>query len=162
MESSWKAPLQVNVNNKQETFYVQGKIDRIDDFGGKIRVIDYKNSVKDSDKFTFTNFETVFEDINYNKQLQLFIYVWLVYKNKPEYLKQLQPGIIPFKKFLKKPKQIVGADKQDLEFSTDLMSDMEGHLSSFVGRIVDVSKPFGQTDDLKICEFCDYKGICNR
>ncbi|MBP9069653.1 MAG: PD-(D/E)XK nuclease family protein [Bacteroidia bacterium] len=162
LESPWKAPLQVTINNKQETFYVQGKIDRIDDFGGKIRVIDYKNSVKDSDKFTFTNFETVFEDINYNKQLQLFIYVWLVYKNKPEYLKRLQPGIIPFKKFLKKPKQIVGADKQDLEFSTDLMNDMENHLSAFVGQIVDISKPFGQTDDLKICEFCDYKALCNR
>lgn len=162
LESPWKAPLQITINNKQETVYVQGKIDRMDDFGGKIRVIDYKNSVKDSDKFTFTNFETVFEDINYNKQLQLFIYVWLVYKNKPEYLKQLQPGIIPFKKFLKKPKQIVGANKQDLEFGVDLMNDMENYLSSFVGQIVDVSKPFGQTEDLKICEFCDYKGICNR
>ncbi len=159
LESSWQAPIKIN----GETVYVQGKIDRIDDFGGAIRVIDYKNSIQDKDKFGFTDFEALFDDTDYNKQLQLFIYVWLIFKNKPEYLKNIQPGIIPFRKFLKKPKQIVaGKEKQPLVFSTDLMSEFESEMTAFVGSILNLSKPFVQTDDKDVCKFCDFKVLCNR
>ena len=126
-------------------------------------MIDYKNSIQDKDKFGFNGFETLFNDTEYNKQLQLFIYVWLIYKNKPEYLKQIQPGIIPFRKFLKKPKQIVtGKDKQNLIFDAQLMEEFESHLATFIGSILDLSRPFEQAADKDICKFCDYRVICNR
>jgi ATP-dependent helicase/nuclease subunit B len=163
LESSWQVPMQMRVSGKPETIFIQGKIDRIDDFGGQIRVIDYKNSIQDKDKFGFTGFETLFSDVDYNKQLQLFIYVWLVYKNKPEYLKKIQAGIIPFRKFLKEPRQIViGKEKQNLVFDEQLMSEFETHLTAFIARILDLSIPFSQTEDAKTCEFCDYKVLCNR
>lgn len=163
LESSWQAPVQVTINNKQETVYVQGKIDRIDNFGGQIRVIDYKNSIRADDKFTFQNLEALFEDTGYNKQLQLFIYVWLVYKNEPKYLKNIQPGIIPFKKFLKKPKQItLGKAGEVLMFNEELMSDFQDHLTAFIANMLELSAPFGQTEDKDICQFCDFKVICNR
>jgi ATP-dependent helicase/nuclease subunit B len=160
LENAWQAPLELN----GEKIYVQGKIDRIDDLGGIIRVIDYKNSIQEfKDKFSFNGFETLFNDAEYNKQLQLFIYVWLLYKNKPEYLKRIQPGIIPFKKFLKKPKQIVsGKDKQNLVFDEALMSEFESHLITFIGSILELSKPFVQTEDKEVCKFCDFKVMCNR
>jgi len=163
LESGWQAPINVDVNGKAETIYVQGKIDRIDDLGGQIRVIDYKNSIKDDDKFTFKDLDTLFGDKTYNKQLQLFIYVWLLYKNEPGYLKNLQPGIIPFKRFLKKPKQItVGKSGEPLLFNEELLKDLETHLSKFVGNILDLTVPFSQTEDQKVCEFCDFRVICNR
>jgi ATP-dependent helicase/nuclease subunit B len=165
LENAWQAPLQLETSNtKQETIYIQGKIDRIDDLAGAIRVIDYKNSIQEyKDKFEFKGFELLFGDIDYNKQLQLFIYVWLIYKNKPEFLKQIQPGIIPFKKFLKKPKQItVGKDKQPLVFDAPLMDEFESHLRKFIGSILDLSMPFVQTEDKDVCKFCDFKVVCNR
>jgi hypothetical protein len=78
-------------------------------------------------------------------------------------VKQIQPGIIPFKKFLKKPKQIVvGKDKQNLVFDAQLMEEFESHLVTFIGSILDLSKPFDQTHDKDICKFCDYQVLCNR
>lgn len=159
LESPWQTSISLN----SETLYIQGKIDRVDDFGGIIRVLDYKNSIQDKDKFVFTGFAALFNDVEYNKQLQLFIYIWLIYKSKPEYLTSIQPGIIPFKKFLKKPKQIViGKDKQNLVFDANLMEEFESHLINFVGSILELSKPFVQTEDKDICKFCDFKVLCNR
>lgn len=162
LEQEWGSPLEVQINGTQHTVYVKGKIDRIDKFGDQIRVIDYKNSIKDNDNFNFKNFEDLFEDAECNKQFQLFSYVWLLSKNRPDYLLNAVPGIIPFKKFLKEPKIIKDVNKQNLKFDSLLMSQFEEHLVSFISTIFDRSKPFLQTEDLKICEYCGYNSICNR
>jgi len=164
LENEWKASLPVNIDGQEEIIFVNGKIDRIDKCGDKIRVIDYKNSIKLSDKFTFTNFDDLLEHTEYNKQLQLFTYVWLLSKNKPDYLKDVLPGIIPFKKFTKTPKHILAnaKEKEPLVFTTDLMRDFETRLASFIEGIMDKTVPFSQTEDLDICEYCGYKTICNR
>lgn len=162
LESQWQWHVDVKSNGQTQKIIVQGKIDRIDDVGGQIRIIDYKNSIKTSDKFVFSDMELLFSDVNYNKQLQLFIYVWLFHKNQPAYLSRLQPGIIPFKKFLKKPKQITIGKTDELIFSEDLLSNFETHLANFITQILDMVHPFEQTEDKDICQFCDFKVICNR
>lgn len=164
LEKEWEAELETIIAGKKQVVQVKGKIDRIDKYGDDIRVIDYKNSIKTSDKFTFTSFNELFTDVDYNKQFQLFAYVWLMYKNKPEYLKNIKPGIIPFKNFLKEPQFIKynTKGKEPIVFDDELIKAFEFHLSEFVGAIFDENKPFVQTEDTDICEFCGYNGICNR
>lgn len=163
LEETWQANLPLFINGKEELFFVKGKIDRIDKYGDNIRIIDYKTSIKPSDKFIFNGFEPLFDDTEYNKQFQLFIYVWLLAKNKPEYLSKALPGIIPFKKFLKKPENIVvGKEKAPLLFNQDLINEFETHLIAFVSAIFNRSVAFSQTQDLTICEYCGYNAICNR
>ncbi len=162
LEKEWKAPLMVISNGKKERVYVKGKIDRIDKCGDEIRVIDYKSSIKNSDKFQFTGFSDLMTDTDQNKLFQLFTYVWLLWKEKPDYLSQAAPGIIPFKKFLKEPKGIADPQKKKLRFNEELIQEFEAALSEFVSSLFDKKEWFTQTDDEAICEYCGYRSICNK
>lgn len=163
LERSLTASIIIPVKGIDTTIYLKGSADRIDRLGDKIRIIDYKSSVKESDKFKFSNFEDLFTDSQYNKMLQLFMYAWLVVKNnlvKPE---ELQPCIIPFKKFEDQPKFIMEDVKGGgiLNFTAQLLNEFEDHLKQKVTEIIASDIPFTQTDDENKCEYCAYASICN-
>ncbi len=160
LEQEFSAPLSVAINGQTITVYIKGKIDRIDGFNGKIRIIDYKSSAKESDKFTFENFEQLFENVQYNKQLQLMLYAWLLYKNNIAPAAALLPCIIPFKNFAEEPKYIL-QNKQPLVLSDGFLHDFEIALTAFVERLFDPAIPFSQTTDDNIHKFCPYNTICN-
>jgi hypothetical protein len=151
-----------NTDIKPTAIYIKGKIDRLDSHNQTLRIIDYKNSIKLTDKFVFTGFEDLFTKTNYNKQFQLIMYAWLIYKNNYCETEQMQPGIIPFKEFLNEPKFLTTADKQPLKFSHQFFNDFENHLKKFITDIFNSENKFNQTDDIDLCEYCSYNLICNR
>ena len=161
LELEVSANLTVPLPEGSQTIFIKGKIDRIDLSNGNYRIIDYKSSVKDTDKFIFTDFDSLFHDKNYDKQLQLLIYAWLLYKNNLCEPWQLQPAIVPFKVFSEQPRFILGADKKPFVFSTSFLEDFEKALSAFIAGIFEMEIPFHQTTDRKICEFCAYNVVCN-
>ncbi|MBX3163380.1 MAG: PD-(D/E)XK nuclease family protein [Bacteroidetes bacterium] len=161
LEQEFSAPLQINIGGQPKTVYIKGKMDRIDTFGGIVRVIDYKSSVKQSDKFYFETFEDVFTDKNYNKQSQLLIYAWLLYKNNVREAEKLQPCIIPFKVFNEEPKYILSKDKKPFQFTKEFLNDFENELRRFVETIFDASQSFEQSEDKDVHQYCAYKSICN-
>lgn len=161
LEKSLSVSLPVNYNGKTTTVYIKGTVDRIDDFDSNFRIIDYKSSVKDTDKFEFTNFETLFADVAYDKLFQLFTYAWLAWKNKLSDPEKIQPCIIPFKVFERQP-IFITHKKAQLIFNEVLLIEFENHLQSFISQILNEEKPFVQTDDKKNCEYCVYNVICNR
>ncbi len=146
---------------KQQTIYIKGKIDRIDSYGGFVRILDYKNSVHYTDSFVFTDFEKLFTDKNYNKQFQLLMYAWLLHKNNFCAPEKMQPGIIPFKEFLPEPKYILKDKKTPLILTVQFLNEFESHLITFIESIFNTALPFAQTDDVKTCEYCAYNSICN-
>lgn len=160
LEQEFSAPLPVMINGKESILYIKGTVDRIDRFGNTVRIIDYKSSVKDNDKFTFEGFEPLFHNKQFNKQLQLMIYAWLLYKNNFCAAASLQPCIIPFKHFSEEPKHIL-KDKQPLLFSDGFLMEFEQALSSFTAGIFDPAHPFVQTEDPLSHQFCPYNAICN-
>jgi RecB family exonuclease len=160
LEQEFSAPLQIEIKGVPTTIYIKGKIDRIDSHEGKTRIIDYKSSIKSSDKFSFVSFEELFTNTEYNKQFQLIMYAWLLHKNKYCLPEQMQPCIIPFKNFLEHPK-FLEKDKNPLAFSNDFLTDFENELKRFIETIFDQSIPFSQTEDTDTCEYCAYNTICN-
>jgi hypothetical protein len=161
LEEELSAPLEITLEGRTVTVYIKGKMDRLDTFGGKVRIIDYKSSVKDTDKFIFDGYPQLFHDCNYNKQLQLFIYAWLAYKNNLCEASKLMPCIIPFKVFTDEPKGLVAHDKKPLVFSSDLMHNFEAELKNFIEMIFNKDTSFQQTSDDKIHQYCPYNAICN-
>ena len=153
----------VKVNGKDTPIYIKGSADRIDKLGNTIRVIDYKSSIKTSDKFTFVDFEKLFTDSNYNKMLQLFIYAWMVVKNNMARPEELLPCIIPFKKFEENPRFISenSKDKSPLLFTHELLQEFEAYLITEIEAILNPEINFTQTEDIKNCEYCAYANICN-
>lgn len=160
LEQEFSAPLQVEIKGIPTTIYIKGKIDRIDSHEGKTRIIDFKSSIKSSDKFDLKTLSELFFDTDYNKQFQLFMYAWLLYKNNYCMPEQMQPCIIPFKNFLEHPKYIT-QNKKPFVFTTDLLTDFENELKRFIGSIFDQKIPFSQTEDKDTCEYCAYRTICN-
>ena len=163
LERNLQASISLNINGLESIIYVKGSADRIDKLGNHIRVIDYKSSVKETDKFKFTNFEDLFTDSQYNKMLQLFMYAWLVVKNKLAKPEELQPCIIPFKKFEEQPKFILENTKGNeiLKFTSELLEDFETHLKNKITEMLLKDSFFNQTDDEEKCQFCAYSSICN-
>ncbi len=163
LERKLTASVFILIDGKETEVFINGSADRIDKVGNKIRVIDYKSSVKADDKFKFTNFEDLFMDSKYNKMLQLFMYAWLVVKNKLAKPEELQPCVIPFRKFEEQPKFILSENKQDisLNFTQPLLDEFETYLKLEIESIMDKTRLFDQTEDLKKCEYCAYAGICN-
>lgn len=160
LEQEFAAPLEINVHNKKTTIYLKGKMDRVDGFQDFIRIIDYKSSVKTTDKFEFDGFEKLFHDTNYNKQFQLFLYAWLLYKNNFCAAEKMLPGIIPFKNFSEQPLYVL-KNKSPLVFTDAFLQEFEVELIQFVESIFNTTLPFEQTSDKKLCEYCAYNRICN-
>jgi hypothetical protein len=160
LEKEYTASLQLTIQGQAETFYIKGKVDRIDRYEGSIRIIDYKSSVKDTDKFDYDGMQNLFEDVRYNKQLQLFMYAWLLHKNGATGSDQVVPCIIPFKKFRDQPLFIKGEDKSPLLFTDALLQEFECALIDFISRIFDPAQNFTQTDDAALHEYCPYNAIC--
>ena len=163
LEKELASFVEVPINKVMTKVYIKGSVDRIDKLGNTTRVIDYKSSIHQSDKFKFLGFEELFTDSDYNKMLQLFIYAWLVVKNdlaKPE---NISPCIIPFKKFEEQPRAIMTDDKKatPLVFTQELIQDFENHLIQNIIEIISTDRAFEQTDDLDQCEYCAYASICN-
>lgn len=162
LEKEFSAQINANINGELKTIYIKGKADRIDQFGQTIRVIDYKNSIKSADKFTFTNFENLFTRSDYNKQFQLIMYALLLHKNNYCLPEHILPGIIPFKEFKNKPQYLYTKNKELLKFTNEFLNEFESHLITFIESIFNPEHPFEQTGDKKICEYCDYNIICNK
>ncbi len=163
LEKTLSASLTIDINGVETLIYLKGSADRIDKLGNNIRVIDYKSSVKTDDKFKFTNFEDLFKDSKYNKMLQLFMYAWLVVKNNLAKPEELQPCIIPFKKFEEQPKFILEDVKGGgiLNFTSELLEEFETHLKFEILEMISDETYFTQTKDEDKCEYCAYASICN-
>ncbi len=163
LEKSLTASINLKINNIDSIIYLKGSADRIEKLGNKIRIIDYKSSIKGSDKFKFTNFDDLFSDSQYNKMLQLFMYAWLVVKNNIAQPEELMPCIIPFKKFEKQPKFILDNQRGEhiLNFSSELLQEFENHLKEKISEIFSTNNLFSQTNDEDKCQYCSYSSICN-
>lgn len=163
LEKDLSASLMVVIEGRETEVFIKGSADRIDKSGNRIRVIDYKSSVKMDDKFQFRDFEDLFTDSKYNKMLQLFMYAWLIVKNNLARPEELEPCIIPFKKFEEQPKFILSENKQEgkLIFTHELLLEFEHRMKQEIENIMNTALLFDQTDDLKKCEYCAYAPICN-
>ena len=161
LEKEFQTHLEVELDGVPTQIYIKGKIDRIDSYSGQVRLIDFKSSVKDSDKFAFDGFEKLFYDKNYNKQFQLMLYAWLLHKNNFCEPEKLKPCIIPFKNFSEEPKYLLGIDKKSTLLTKSFLLDFENALKDFIAEIFSPQTPFIQTEDKKICQYCAYNTICN-
>jgi hypothetical protein len=124
---------------------ISGKIDRVDQFNGVTRLIDYKTGNVESSKLAWADWEGFIGEHKKLPLFQLLLYAW-AYKASPE----VELGIIS----LKNPKTyVLPLNRKDLpkEANTalvdlDFKKLIEDYLVSLVGEIFDEKKSFVSLD----------------
>lgn len=142
---------------------IKGFIDRIDQTGDTIRLIDYKSGNVDVRKeLKLLNPEELLADPGKSKALQLLIYKFLIEKN-PEIIKgaysNIVPGIISLRKYAS---YLMPLDDNEAWQSSDNYKDFERVLIELLKQIYDVELSFTATSDTERCKYCSFKSICNR
>jgi RecB family exonuclease len=179
-EQSLRADLIVETSTQGEVPLVMGgKIDRVElsEEESTLYVMDYKTgSVAFSSKAKLENKEALLlEDVDIKAGYirQLWLYQYLIYK---KILKEsgwklkgnvydslhyrVQAGFYSFREptaEFPNPIRLVESGNP-MEF----VQESERLLGIIIGRLLDPATPFVKTDDLEICRYCDYRGICGR
>ena len=75
-----------------------GKVDRIDEVDGVIRIVDYKSGKVEKSQLHLNDFSKILGDYKYSKALQVMLYAYMYSKHKNcDSTKELQAGIVSFK-----------------------------------------------------------------
>jgi len=138
-------------------------VDRKD---GTVRVLDYKTG---RDETEIGSFENLFNpNINTKNSagrkagFQTFYYAWL-YGSKYGLSDTITPGLINIKRFFQEHFDArLKQEERPIEDARIFLPQFEEKLGKLLQEIFSKSQVFDQTEDLKKCTFCDYKGICGR
>ena len=147
------------------TFKLIGKADRVDFEGDNLRIIDYKTGKVEDKEVAFTEYDELVDDPKKAKAFQLLMYAYLYLKMNPQYVgfdviagnfsfKNLKPGL------LKVGKKIGRSKKEVLKVDNSVLDEFEQQLEIVLYKIL--NDDFEQAQDIKACEWCDYKSICKR
>ncbi|MFA5405658.1 MAG: PD-(D/E)XK nuclease family protein [Ignavibacteria bacterium] len=149
----------ITKENKNIEIKINGRIDRIDEKDGVIRIIDYKTGSYDLKKFdekkSYDYFEKLISNPDYKDNFQAFFYGYFYSKSYEE--KKINVGIYPVKKMQNgidnlKEKYI---EKEEFEL-------FENSLKKLFLEIYNQEIAFVQVKDEKRCAYCPYSGLCYR
>ena len=153
-----------------------GFADRIDQFGGLTRVIDYKTGKVDIANLKLPLRYQSDSDLDYLKQipekaLQLLLYKYLFLKMHPEMQPEQVTGAIHGLKYVKGiefclTKATPSSKDSDVDSNfledSSFIGDMEAMLKAVVNEMLDESQPFVQAADDDHCGYCEFRLICKR
>lgn len=146
------------INNIPVT--IKGKVDRIDSLGKIIRIIDYKTGKADDKELKIEEWELIRTESSLAKSFQLLMYAFLYQKNNAIITDNMISGIITFQK-LSAGLKTVKINNNDI-LNSAILQDFEKQLYVLIDDIFNPEIPFTKTPILENCEFCAFKGICNR
>lgn len=146
------------IENEGLRVRIGGVIDRLDETGGEVRIIDYKTG---GDKTVVKDVEALFEQGNqHGALLQLLIYAWLL-RQEAEITKPIVPGLYKVQSlFTEDFDYRIGIGKEPYTGSGEVIDQVKEGLEKVLSDIFHPQVHFEQVNDEKICQYCPYKGIC--
>ena len=122
---------------------LKGTLDRVDEFNGITRVIDYKTGRVESKNVTVKDWEELTTDYGKSKAFQLMSYAYLYAKRHR--INELQAGIFSFKTL---GKGLLHFKEQRNTFITPAMlATFERHLKKLILEICDITIPLVEKQD---------------
>ena len=142
---------------------LKGIIDRVDEQQNVTHIVDYKTGKASTE---FQNINDLFDSTNDKRPkavLQTFFYAML-YQLNCKTAQQLKPSIYSLRD-LENYQIKYSPSKSEQEIVTDynvFKASFEEGLTNCLSDIFDSQKPFTQCTDIKLCEYCHFKNLCNR
>jgi len=165
LEQKYTHDLQVNIPMGQVRVGLKGIIDRIDQKGDSIRIIDYKTG---KDESSFKDLAGLFDasDDKRNKAIfQTFFYAMLFVRNNPDYAgRPVMSGLYNVKELYDKEfdLRIKLKGKGGNNYVDDIipyLSEYENELIRLISEIYDPSIPFQHAADTDKCFYCKNLGM---
>ncbi|MDH6534216.1 CRISPR/Cas system-associated exonuclease Cas4 (RecB family) [Parabacteroides sp. PM5-20] len=145
---------------------LKGYIDRIDEVGDVIRIIDYKSG---SGLSVFHSIESLFDKEEKDRPkavMQVFMYAWM-YNRLSGNTRKIYPGIYYMRTLFSAAFdagvwQRVEKQKQLVEDFREYAESFEEGMRNCLDEIFDREKAFVQTPTGKACVYCQFKSICGK
>jgi ATP-dependent helicase/DNAse subunit B len=167
MERTYVFNIPVRRNHVLTHVMIGGKIDRVDDVGHEIRIIDYKTGKVDR-KITDTDdlFDHDQKDRN-NAAFQTFLYAKLFYSSVMAQDKPIVPGLYAIRELAGDDfdYHILAGSQKNREKITDYRSldaAFTQNLTRLLEEIYNNDVGFRPTQIIEKCEYCPYRNICHR
>ena len=148
-----------------EGFRIKGFADRIDSYlGGEVRIVDYKTGKVEQDDIDIfdANAEGIVEKLfgpsNNGRPkiaLQLFMYGLLAQEREDLKDRPVLNSIYSVSRLFTEPLEDRPASPEFARLTRERLKDL-------LAEMTDPSVPFRRTEELKTCEYCDFKMICGR
>lgn len=131
---------------------ITGKVDRVDEYNGVTRIIDYKTGRVEQGSVEIVNWEDITTDYSkYSKSFQVLTYAYMMHASG-ELKLPVEAGIISFKnlnqgflKFAKKDKPGAYAKKETL-ITEETLNDFKAELKQLILEICNLKIPFTEKE----------------
>jgi ATP-dependent helicase/nuclease subunit B len=153
-------PLETILTIDGQAIKLHGKADRIDSVGNLTRIIDYKTGIAENKELKLEEWTDIQTESTLAKSFQLLMYAWMYQKMNPAIKDNMVSGIITFRELSAGLKSVKINDNELLD--VPILGQFEEQLKNILTEIINPQLPFKQTSDLDNCEYCAFKGICNR
>lgn len=146
IESNLKVRLE---DDSTETpFIIRGKVDRLDEHNGTLRIIDYKTGLVKQSDLEIIDWDALTQDYKYSKAIQVLAYALMIQKDMK--LTETEAGIISFKNlnngFLKFATKKSARGKKDHSVSSETLEPFIAELKKLILEICDPKIPFTEKE----------------
>jgi hypothetical protein len=143
LEKEMKAKL--NLLERDSPVFLKGKADRIDNFNGMRRIIDYKTGKVENSELAISDWEDLASDKKHAKAFQVLCYAYLCQAENP--YPECEAGVVSFKKlsagFLKfGKKDSANPRKKEESITSETLAEFEKQLKKAILEITDPEVPF--------------------
>ena len=133
----------INVPELDFPIKLKGTLDRVDEFDGTIRIIDYKTGKVESKNVKISDWEDLITDYDKSKAFQLLCYAYLYAKKHGK--TEVEAGIISFKKLSQG--LLPFSEDKDTRIHSDTLAQFETYLFRLIGEICDATIPLTEKID---------------
>ncbi|MFK7750621.1 MAG: PD-(D/E)XK nuclease family protein [Kordia sp.] len=130
--------------------YIGGKVDRVDELDGVMRIIDYKTGKVLKGDVKIVDWDLLTQDYKFSKSFQVLAYAYMIYQ-KQAFQQETEAGIISFKNlqsgFLKfGTKESGRADKKNQLVTIETLDDFVIELKKLILEICNINTPFTEKE----------------
>lgn len=168
-EAGYKVALPITSAQGVQKVVIKGIIDRVDRKDDVVRVIDYKTG---KDNKGFESIAGLFDRDNPKRNkaaMQTLIYSLLFAESSGNDGSAITPGLYNVRELfvndfdIKLKMKEEGAKKfEPVRDARPFFTVLRSEMSRLLEEIYDPLLPFAQTQNLRICSYCPYVGICHR
>lgn len=158
LEEDLSQKLTIDIDGQQHTVKIFGIADRIDEWNGTTRIIDYKSGGVKPEDLRVADGEPDWAEVP-DKWFQVMIYTWLFQKKSQSYTPHIA-GIYPLRRL---GAEFMTASWEESEILTPKhLSTFEEMLKQLISQIINPAIPFVPTPEAKhpACGYCPFSETC--